>query len=292
MNHDFFGYLPCKWDIKFEGGSISPIQEFDQVSTVIDKYKDEEGFIYPADRQQIRSDLSSSLPDMFTFEPPVPFFQYVYTSHVLCLRDTEVDIRKGAGAFLIHLLAYLFGVRLQFYDWWLDGRVPVKSTHNIHVTHLTVEKFISCCYATWKSLDEEQQNRIINILYMHSRSPSYEWDWEQFMIEYTVLDGCWKFAEPLFGLKKGKHKERINVLCQKFGIPLNEKLITDIVTLRNDLFHETLWDKSQPCTAPNGPGLAASLHIRKLNQRLIPAILGYDTPYVRTPWWIMGAFSF
>lgn len=292
VNHDFFGYLPCKWDIKFEGGSISPIQEFDQVSAVIDKYKDKEGFIYPEDAQQIRSDLSSLVPDMFTFEPPSPFFQYVYTSHVLCLRDTEVDIRKGSGAFLIYLLAYLFGVRLQFKGWWHDGRIPVKSTHNIRPTKKTAEKFLSHCYQLWKSWPATEQKLITNILYMHSRTPSYEWEWEQFTFGYMVVDGCWRLAKQQYNLPKGSHEERINVLCRKFGIPLNEALVKNIVELRNKLFHETLWDNSQPCTATNGPGFAASLHIRKLNQRLIPAILGYDTPYVRTPWWIMGTFSF
>ena len=292
VNHDFFGYLPCKWDIKFEGGSISPIQEFDQVSAVIDKYKDKEGFIYPEDAQQIRSDLSS-LPDMFTFEPPSPFFQYVYTSHVLCLRDTEADIRKGSGAFLIYLLAYLFGVRLQFKGWWHDGRIPVKSTHNIHPTKKTVEKFLSHCYQLWKGWPATEQKLITNILYMHSRAPSYEWDWEQFMIEYTVFDGCWKLTEIIHKLPRPKHPKRFTVLCKKFSIPYDKTLIAEIVQLRTDLLHETLWSGGQPCTATDGPGLAASFHLRRFNQRLIPAIFfGYDTPYVRTPWWIMGTFSF
>jgi len=243
MKCDFFGYLPYKSNIEFNEGRITPVKEFDKVSKWVDNYVNQDGFIYPPIERQMKLDITTMkyLGEIPKSERPA-LLQRIPPSHELCLYslDENKNIREGAGAFIIHLLAYLFGVRLQFYDWWFDGRVPIKSTHNICFSEKTVEKFLYHCYQIWSSWSEENQKRIINVLYMHSRAPSYEWDWERFMIEYMVLDGCWKLAELVYKLTGKKHKGRINILCQKFDIPLNETLISDIVQLRNDLFHETL----------------------------------------------------
>ncbi len=292
---DFFGYLPYESQISFTGGKVSPRQDFHDVVAWVNKHSNLDGFLYPPNEQQLRTDDISSEEWQAVPNTQRPALLHrIPPSHELCLDSLAEaeDARKSSGSFIIYLLAYLFGVRLQFCDWWFDGRIPVKSTHNIRPTKKTVEKFLSHCYQLWKSWPATEQKLITNVLYMHSRAPSYEWDWEQFTIEYMVVDGCWRLAEQQYNLRKCGHKERINVLCRKFDIPLNEALVKNIVELRKNLFHETLWDNSQPCTATNGPGFAASLHIRKLNQRLIPAILRYDTQYVRTPWWIMGTFSF
>jgi len=294
MKSDFFGYLPYGLTVEFKEGKISPVENFDEVAAWIDKYKNQDGFIYPPIEKRVWLDIKyGNKTEVPNSERPA-LLHRIPASHKLSLfsSDDEEKIRKGPGSFIIHLLAYLFGVRLQFYDWWFDGRVPIKSTHNIHFRQTVVENFISCCYETWRKWCEPKQKLITNILYMHSRSLSYEWDWEQFMIEYTVLDGCWKLSKSLYNLKQCKHKDRIRVLCEEFGIPTRGKLIQDIVQLRNDLFHETLWDKSQPCTATDGPGFASSFHLRRFNQRLIPAVLGYRTPYIKTKWWHMGTFCF
>jgi hypothetical protein len=134
---------------------------------------------------------------------------------------------------------------------------------------------------------------MINVLFMQSRAPSYEWDWEQFSIEYMVLDGCYKLATSLGIIKeKPSHADRIKALCRTFGIPINDELVGKIVNFRNELFHETLWDGSQPCTAESSFAFVLPFHLRRLNQRLIPALLGYKTQYIQTQWWVLGVFPF
>jgi len=165
-------------------------------------------------------------------------------------------------------------------------------THNIHPTKDTAEDFLSHCYRAWQGWPTKEQKLITNLLFMHSRAPSYEWDWERFTIEYMVLDGCWRLAELHHGVKGKNHSERIRILCQKFGIPYDKKRVGKIVSLRNGLFHETLWDGSQPCTAVNAEAVLQPLNLRRLNQRLIPALLGYSNRYVHTIWWSRGAFQF
>jgi hypothetical protein len=81
------------------------------------------------------------------------------------------------------------------------------------------------------------RKRFTNILFMLTRAPSYEWDWEHFVIEYTVLDACYKTAEDLALVAvKGGHADRADRLCTAFGLQKNPALVKEIVKLRNDFF--------------------------------------------------------
>lgn len=301
INRDYFGFLPYEWTIEFAGGKVSPIPEFNEVAASVNKDMHEDGFLYPPIEYRARVDpvtikLVEKIPKT---ERPAHLYR-IPPSHELCLSasGTPEDIRKGSGSFIIQLIAYLFGVRLQFYDWWVDSRVPIKErarTHGIRFAEKTAEEFLSHCYKTWKSWREKEQNLITNLLFMHTRTPSYEWDWERFTIEYMVLDACWKLATQLSKIQpKGyvPHGKRIEVLCQQFEIPPRGDLIRDIIDLRNGLFHETLWDGSQPGTAVSNCSFILPSHLRRLNQRLIMALLGYKTPYIKTEWWFFGNYSF
>ena len=299
IKRDYFGFLPWEFTIEFDGGKVSPIPEFDEVAASVKKDTHEDGFLYPPIEYRVRVDPVTIKPleKIPKTERPAHLYR-IPPSHELCLyhSGTPEDTRRGAGSIVIHLLAYLFGRRLQFYDWWIDGRVPILEkarSHNITFDQNTVEDFLSHCYKMWKSWCEEKQTLITNILFMHSRAPSYEWDWERFTIEYMVLDGCYKLGKSLNVVQKmPPHGERIKILCQTFEIPINYNLAEEIVRLRNDLFHETLWDRSKPCTAINSSAFILTDHLRRLNQRLIPALFGYKTPYVKTAWWFFGRYSF
>lgn len=296
MNHaeqqervDRFGFLPYQDAIVFDGGRVSPVAEYDKVLAWVDEYTHEDGFLYPPLTRKVR-ESGEQVPR--TERPAL--LHHVPASHELLLyaNDMKDNLRRGPGAFVIQLLAYLFGVRLQFFDWWFDGRISIRRTHDITPTHAAVEHFVSHSYWTWKGWPGEAQKLFINVLFMHSRATSYEWDWERFIIEYMVLDGCYKLAKELHGVDDSPHKKRIVVLCKKFGIPSDADTTSKIVALRNRLFHETLWDKSQPCTGVSELAFMQSYNLRRLNQRLIPALLGYMNSYVQTSWWCAGSFSF
>jgi hypothetical protein len=297
MITDRFGFLPCDWTFKFDGGEISPIREITKIRKRVEKLTNPDGFLYaprsyrvtldPTNQKKSRKVPGSERPALLHPVPP---------SHQLKLSapGNQEELRKGAGSFLMHLLAYLFGVRLQFHDWWFDSRVPIKlfQTHNTHVRQETLENFLSHAYKTWRNWGPIAQRLTTNLLFMHSRTPSYEWDWERFAMEYMVLDGCWRLAELINGIKAKYHSERIEALCRKFGIAYEENRVKRLVTLRNELFHETLWDSSQPCTAVAMDTFMKTHDLRQFNQRLIPALLGYNNRYVHTIWWSRGAFPF
>lgn len=299
MEKDYFGFLSHRWTMEFDGGKMSPISEFNEAAAWVDKYINEDGFLYPPIEHRIEMDFVTMKPlkNVPKTERPA-LLHRIPPSHELCLfgSGTLEDIRRGRGSFIIQLLGYLFGVRLQFYNWWFDSRVPIQEkarTHNIRFSKSTAEDFISHCHRTWENWSDQEQKLITNVLYMHCRAPSYEWDWEQFIIEYMVLDGCFKLARLLGVVQKElSHGKRIEYLCQAFDVPINDDLTRRIVRLRNKLFHETLWDGSQPCTAVSSSAFMLPYHLRRLNQRFIPALLGYKTPYIQSGWWSLGSFLF
>lgn len=296
---NYFGFLRYEHTLEFERGTIPLLPSYKEGEAWIEKYLHEDGFLYPPL-------VSTYKCKPITLEPyekkprteRPALLQEIPPSHDLLFpRIIEgEDIRNESGAFIIHLLSYLFGTRLQFYDWRFDRRVPIERTNNIYFTKETAEHFISKSYNKWLTWNNLTKTLFINLLYMHSRSPSYEWDWERFIIDYMVFDSCFKVASLLniLGTKKNvPHKDRIKNLCSEFEIPFNDDLANDIVELRNNLFHETIWDKTQPCGYRSGSEAhLKSYHLRRLNQRLIPALLDYKTKFINTGWWYLGQCLF
>ncbi|MEO7860566.1 MAG: hypothetical protein ABIU05_08995 [Nitrospirales bacterium] len=207
-------------------------------------------------------------------------------SHDLTLEQPPIDDdpRKSDGAFLMYLVGYLYGYRLQFYDWWFDGRINMKSSHNINVGDEKAAEFLSRSYATWKTWTPDVRKHFSNILYMNSRSEVYEWDWERFMIAYMVFDACYKHAKGMGEVQSPSHQGRIEDMCKQYGLYFHANLGREIVDLRNDLFHEALWDGGQPCNSGGQRSFAFTEFLRGINHRLIPAMLGYSTEYIESRW--------
>lgn len=295
---DRFGFLNWGRPIEFEGGSISPVSDFEKAAAWVDANTNQDGFLYPGmSRQVVLDPRTNEIVDEVPQTERPALLHHLPASHTLRLSDpyTIEELRRGADAFIVHLLGYLFGIRLQFSDWWFDGRVPVRlrATHAIYISEGTVQDFLSHSYKIWRAWGEKERRLLTNALYMHCRAPMYEWDWERFTIEYMVLDACWKLAEDRKQVQpQTKHRDRIEKLCQIFQIPFDADLIQAIVNRRNELFHEALWDGSHPCMGVDSDTFLQPYNLRRLNQRLIPALLGYKTPYIRTYWWSISTFSF
>lgn len=246
---DRIGYLPLTEILEFKGGSISPLGGYQEVAEWIRAHTHNDGFLYPplmhsvhlpVECLGVESFNEAELERIPNSERPAHLHK-IPASHELWIHSPvhELCPRLGDAAFLMHLAAYLFGVRLQFYDWWFDGRVPVQSTHSIHVSSTAANSFFSVAYATWRTLDAENQKLATNILFMHSRTTVYEWDWEQFAMDYMVFDGCYKLASRVYSIPRTNHAGRLVAMCNSFGIPRDRTHFAEIVRLRNALFHET-----------------------------------------------------
>jgi hypothetical protein len=284
-----FGILRENVGYHFAAGTIEPVPGYSSVKKWIDVCAHEDGFLYPpVVESRTKNDKTVSKSQRAAHLHRVP------PTHELRLtRLSGADHQRAHASFVIQLMGYLYGTWLQFDDWWFDARVPLGGMHNIHFAKKTAEHFLSHAYVRWQEWSGEVRHRFTNILFMLNRAPSYDWDWEHFLIEYMVLDACHKTAEDLKMVpNRGKHGDRIERLCKTYNLMQDANLIKDIVRLRNDLFHETLWDHGQPGTASSPNSFFSPLHLRRLNQRLVLGLLGYENDYMRSCWWSIGTFSF
>ena len=159
-----------------------------------------------------------------------------------------------------------------------------RSTHVDNVPKASAEELFSTAYATWTQWDERARRRMTNILYMHCRAPAYEWDWESFTFEYTVTDALYKRATEVYRLSSATHAERTNKMCQRFKLYEDDATVKEIVSLRNELQHEALWRGGRPGSVLDADAHYLTKKLRCLNQRLIPALLGFEGRYTRSPW--------
>lgn len=288
---DYFGFLPKNVHLRFHDFEISPVKDFDRLLEWFESsthYQDH--FYYPPNSYTEHQNIQSGEIER------VPQSERLAMLHPLPSSHEIINLGNGGQAnskneivcFVVNAIAYLLGIRLQFHDWWVDMRVPGRSQNHVYVTQHAAEEFMNAAVDKWKSLDAYHQKLLNNLMFMHSRNPSYYWDWERFMMEYATFDGCWKFD----GAKDCPHKDRLKYLLGKHGIKTFEKELDFLVALRNDLFHETLWDKGQPCTAGSQESFYSYYHLHRINHRLIASLVGYHTEYIRSDWRNIGMYMF
>jgi hypothetical protein len=298
------GFLPVERTIRFSGGSFVLRDDYQDVAGAVRAATNADGFVYPPLEKRMRAqpkvrDGNVVPEDQWDWEE-VPkterpaHLHRLPPSHELRLETPpfENDLRKHDGAFLMYLAGYLFGYRLQFYDWWFDGRVNMRSSHNINVRDERATDFLTKSYANWKTWSSDERKHFTNILYMNSRSELYEWDWERFMIAYMVFDACYAYAEKRGEVRSPTHKGRFEAMCKQYGLYIDTAASQKIVELRNDLFHEALWDGDRPCSSGGQSSFELTGFLRGINHRLVPALLGYPTNYIKSRWDRLGTCGF
>lgn len=274
-----FGFLPMNCLIEFDIGKIEPTPEFSKVSKMVEKRLNKDGYLYPPTVKTVASDMDGNNARTIPKTKRPAHLHPVPPSHDLFITPpkAESNLRECSAGFILHLLAFLFRTRLQFADWWFDGRIPIRHKRGVGVIILNrvqLGNYLSHAYRVWSNWSDPEQRRFTNILYMFSRTQTYEWDWEEFVIEYMVLDACWRMGKDLFKFKAKRHRDRPLELCDHFGI--NHSQIVDIgkiVELRNDLFHETLWHGGRPGHTIGNLGYCPGMKLWMLNEQLIGSFL-------------------
>lgn len=302
---EFFGFLNHPYTIEFDGGCIKPTDSFQKGLEFINKFGNRDGYFYPG---QIRTYTQSLESDQVEYVPnterPASVFK-LPESHSLYIANplNGENLRYEDAGLLIHLLGFLFGVRLQFSDWRFDGKVPIERQNHFQFADEVPGIFISHVYNKWKILDPKLRKLYINILYMHGKAKSYEWHWDKFIYQYMVFDALFNFATegrkitvptPNGKRRKLNHEERFKYLCDKFAIHyVNEAQFKEIYDLRNDLFHEGLWDGEVPgLSQQNRDNSFRNLNqLDRLNSRLIVEVSGYSISE-SSSYWSLGLEPF
>ena len=292
---DSFGCLLESVEFSFDGGSVWPREDFDKAQEWVKANTNEDGYLYPLITHRVRKtakgDKRRRIPRT---RRPARLFRIPPSHHIGLQSSTDQKTdRYGLEGFVVQGLAFLFGTKLQFWDWWVEGRIPtLTDTINICFHPSAVEKFFGRAVPSWMRLDDLNKKRLVNLLFVHSVAGAVEWDWQRHQLEYMVTDACYSIAEDLGKCKAKRHRDRLDVLCDSFGLARDEHWFGVFVQLRNGLFHEALWDGGQPFAGVSSESFFAPLHLRRFNHRLITALLCGPGEYTRTPWTFIDTYLF
>jgi hypothetical protein len=299
-----FGFLAVDHPIVFKGGAARPLPDLARATAWVEDAKHVDGFIYPptsfikrrANNQDPASESGQQDPAPVPKTERPALIHLLPMSHLLTIEQAPLEghFLRNDGAFLIHLLAYLFGTRLHFKDMGVDGRIPTTTTHHLLTTPQSELLFLSHAYQTWRAWPGQRRRSMTNILYMNSRSPCHEWDWERFTINYMVFDAIYELATHVAGVRSRKsgvtHGKRYDEMRATFGLADDRSAFDTIAALRNDLFHEALWDGTPPGESGVSQRARQSVRwLREINHRLIPAVLGFTTRYTSVSCMVIDA---
>ena len=297
MYADRFGYLPVKVSAQWSDGTVEPVPTFDDATARVQANTNTDHFLYPpiTHRRQYGPGEGPEDSVKVPGTERQALLQGLPVTHELRIAGTTEDKetqRRGLAGFVVQFLGFLFDYRCQFEDWWVDGRVPMRPATDAAVAPTHVSTFLESAVATWRTFSEENRYRVSNALFFHLRSRQYEWPWERFMTAYQALDAGWWVAceqrqlapDPRFV----GQEQRFEKLRAEFGLHRDDKRVTEIVNLRNNLLHEALWDGGHPMEAGDRRLDYFPRYVRLFNVRLFLALLGVETDFVHGAWTGMG----
>lgn len=302
-----FGFLEYPHNICFEGGCICLIDDYKQSLQLINELIHKNGFLYPLEVKTYTTCKGEEDKEVPHTRRPAQLYPLPPSHNILFeAKENYIELREYSGSFIIYILSYLFGTQLQFCDWYVSSKIPIRRPRFFIISKKTLERFLSHAFTEWKRWDRKQQVHYNNLLYMHSRAPSYQWEWERFMIEYMVFDGLYDLtcqinqekvnkAKTVYFPKKNiaPHKGRFQILCEVYDICYLDKEVDKIYKLRNELFHKALYGGAKPSFKGSSQLFSAPFFLRQLNQRILPAALGYKNQFINnTPWNIRSNCSF
>jgi hypothetical protein len=292
---DSFGFLFEKLNFSFDGGSVRTSREFVKSRKWVNSQVNNDGYIYPLTSytatQNIKTKRWKRIPKTTR---PAKFFHMPPSHDISLLHPTDQKSdRYGLAGFVVQSLSFLYGTKLQFFNWFIEGRVPVKTqTINLALHTSDVETFFHRAVPAWLSYSEINKRRMVNLLFVHSVAGAVEWDWQRFLLEYMVTDACYRIADEIKKCRAPRHQDRLKALSDSFGLAKDDHWFDFFVRLRNNLFHETLWDGGRLFTSPSSESFYAPLHLRRFNHRLVTVLLCGPGRYTKTKWTSIGTYAY
>lgn len=281
---DKFGFFIHDFNLHIGPYVIDPVKKHEAATKRINDciY---DGFLYPP---MIYVNNDAVKPHHVYWCPP---------SHTISLANKKQlakDFREKDGRLIIFLLGFIYGCRAMFHDWKFDTRLPMKQDGIAIFNYNELEMVVNNVYSEFLTWGHEAQDLFMSILYINSRNPAYEWDWEQFIMEYAVTDAIWKFCTFSSSFDahikktiKGKlrHEDRIWLLCDYWkDVPYKQHEVERIVKYRNEIFHEAWWNKEILGFSTDSTLVEALFNLRKLNQRFIMRAGGVTSEFTRSDW--------
>ncbi len=295
-----FGFLKVPLKGAFTGVVIAPLSDHAERLEWFESNSNRDGFFYPPQMATYELDLKTHerKKKIERSERSASVF-HMPASHEISIGNPagRVESAFADHALIMHLLAFLYGTRLQLTEWRFEGRIPYKPTNNVLVSEEACIDFLEHVYCWWRALGNEERTRFVNILYVLTRARSLEWEWDAFIHQYMVFDALYKLYTKLNPSrpKAGFHKQRFDVMLGEYDIPANNALIEQIYTYRSQLFHEAMWGGSSFCYGSKEKEANAfnlPRHLGRLNSRIVCKMAGYRNEYASSVWWSFSCFLF
>src|SRR5215213_9949275 len=118
---DYFGFLPVTDPLEYSGGRVTLLPEFEQAREWMIRQAGTHEYVYPSPVHTMRSvDGGKTFKKVRRSDRPA-FLYRLPESHELVLDGgyTEESARYGEAAFVVHFLAFMYGYRCHFWDWWI-----------------------------------------------------------------------------------------------------------------------------------------------------------------------------
>jgi hypothetical protein len=232
-----FGLLDALWQpIQFHAGEIRPRTGEREVDAWLDEAAAPDGWIYPPVGQKRQQGHLWRVPT---------------THELLWTGGGATGVRRDEPKFLLDVLGFAYGRRLQFSEWWIDLRVPRRPGPFLTVYSWDVAPLLERASAFWRAASERNRKRLSSTIYLLSRAEAAHWFWEKFLLLYTALDACWMVLKDQGRVvqPKGGHSARIKEVCRALSLygakpdPVEADRCADkLKDIRNDLAHEAIWD--------------------------------------------------
>ena len=198
--------------------------------------------------------------------------------------------------FHVWVLSFFLGMRLTTSDWGFLDATPVKP-HRLNDFSLhssDVQRAIALAENFWVTNRGEPRNaqRImaaIHALFLGQYPNNLQF--EKFTYLYAATDACYALTKAMRGWsKRHKHSERIERMCEAFGMDTpywgktsgkgdqRDQKGTEVSILRNGALHECLFADAPLGFALHPPGERKNLtlQMRSLVCRLLVALIGGD----------------
>ena len=302
-----FGFLYEPFSMSVAAVRIEPLPDYGERSAWYKASSNADGFFYPPQMAlYTRKSDSAKARKLPRTTRPARVYNLPASHAIEISAPIEQNQPYSDANFLIQVLAFIFGTRLQFEEWRLDGRVPTTSVLNVFVDNATCAHFVEYMYLWWRTLPPDLRTRAVNLFYAFNRASAAEMDWDALHQQYMVFDGlfcfhkCLKLAlertpTPVLkrDSKKPSHEGRFDIMCSAYGIQPNKEVVKIIYKARNNFFHEAMWAGGMVGYGTTEPGASQySRSLSRLNARLLCAIAGYKNVYTASVWWAMGGFLF
>jgi hypothetical protein len=198
--------------------------------------------------------------------------------------------------FVVALIGLLDGLRLIPEGWVHFNRIAIKLNSHSDVTcrPVEIETILRIAELFWSGATDAIRRLIFGAVHWRIFSESYKQQFERFSGQYMTLDTCYRIHCEIHGKTKPEpnHAQRAEFLAAYYFMKtpswaktrvVGGKTECDLSNLRNEFFHEARYAgepigfKYPKFTVP------IDLTLGSFNTRLILAILGVKSQYVRSP---------